>query len=420
MGQGCCEPKPSIAGSWSVGPSHGRLAASGPLPIRRQDAYAFAHRRRKLWELSGVFHCSIIGTCLSTGELRKLLIKLHPPHARESDHTLHGVAVGLAERHDAAGKVLQKALDARHTVAINRCARARTTEAVREFWAEARAAGDIPGPYWAVMTHSDASPELQREVFGEVHMLSHLVGAANRADIRRLAQLEAENVALATQVARQQARLQDLAAERDVVIQELHQRPQKPDRRSAAQRCDAEVQVELEHVRRRLDSEVGHRLTLERRLEEMRACLDAEQRAGAEAMAQVETLRAEIVALEETLAPGEAGDARIRLDLRGMTLLYVGGRPNQSARLRRIAEDAGAVLLLHDGGVEDAEAQLAGFASRADVALFPVDCVSHDAALAVKRHCRRLGKPFIPLRGTGGAAFLAALHGLAAAPENTS
>jgi hypothetical protein len=36
-------------------------------------------------------------------------------------------------------------------------------------------------------------------------MLSHLVGAANRADIRRLRELESENVALQDKVARQQS-----------------------------------------------------------------------------------------------------------------------------------------------------------------------------------------------------------------------
>jgi len=46
-------------------------------------------------------------------------------------------------------------------------------------------------------------------------MLSHLVGAANRADIRRLRQLEAENAQLEAKVARQQKDLRDAAVARD-------------------------------------------------------------------------------------------------------------------------------------------------------------------------------------------------------------
>ena len=51
------------------------------------------------------------------------------------------------------------------------------------------------------MTHPAATDALVREIFGEVHMLSHLVGAANRADIRRLADLEAENDRLRAKLA---------------------------------------------------------------------------------------------------------------------------------------------------------------------------------------------------------------------------
>src|SRR5262249_56449253 len=38
--------------------------------------------------------------------------------------------------------------------------------------------------------------DIVNRVFGDVHMLSHLVGAANRADIRRLRELKQDNVAL--------------------------------------------------------------------------------------------------------------------------------------------------------------------------------------------------------------------------------
>jgi hypothetical protein len=44
-------------------------------------------KRRPIWELSGNFHCSIIGTCLTTSELRHVLIKMQlPGAAKESDH----------------------------------------------------------------------------------------------------------------------------------------------------------------------------------------------------------------------------------------------------------------------------------------------------------------------------------------------
>jgi len=40
---------------------------------------------------------------------------------------------------------------------------------------------------------------------------------------------------------------------------------------------------------------------------------------------------------------------------------------------------------------------------------FPVDCISHDAAAAVKRLCRQLEKPYQPLRTASLATLVSAL-----------
>jgi hypothetical protein len=56
------------------------------------------------------------------------------------------------------------------------------------------------------MTHPFATMPVRQKAFGELHMLSHLVGAADRADIRRLVALEEENAALKEKVERQQSR----------------------------------------------------------------------------------------------------------------------------------------------------------------------------------------------------------------------
>ncbi len=52
---------------------------------------------------------------------------------------------------------------------------------------------------------------------------------------------------------------------------------------------------------------------------------------------------------------------------------------------------------------------LAGLVGRADLVLFPVDCVSHQAMGMAKRLCRQLDKPFVPLRSSGLSSFLAGL-----------
>ena len=71
--------------------------------------------RSKLWELNASVHCSIIGTCLTTAELRRVMGKVLPGGVTaSSDHDLHSQAVGLCLRQGPAAKLLQKALDHRH------------------------------------------------------------------------------------------------------------------------------------------------------------------------------------------------------------------------------------------------------------------------------------------------------------------
>lgn len=89
-------------------------------------------QRDRLWELSTNLHCSIIGTCLSTADLRALLTKLGDARARgASEHDLHGQAVSRAGRKDEGGKLLHKLLDRRHERDVARFARAGTAEDVR-------------------------------------------------------------------------------------------------------------------------------------------------------------------------------------------------------------------------------------------------------------------------------------------------
>ena len=83
--------------------------------------------------------------------------------------------------------------------------------------------GDVPGAYWAALTHPATTQDIVSRIFAGVHMLSHVVGTANRADIRRLRQLEADNVLLAANVERQQRQLHEGFVERDRTIRELNE-----------------------------------------------------------------------------------------------------------------------------------------------------------------------------------------------------
>ena len=89
-------------------------------------------RRSKIWDLSDTLHCSIIGTCLSNAELRHALARLGVNGIDAADdHELHVVCVMLASRRDAGAKMLQRALDRRHGLAIKQYGKAKDEDALR-------------------------------------------------------------------------------------------------------------------------------------------------------------------------------------------------------------------------------------------------------------------------------------------------
>jgi hypothetical protein len=371
-------------------------------------------RRRKIWEFDANLHCSIIGTCLTTAELRRALGKLESSDvATATEHDLHASGVRLAAKHHDGAKLLQKALDRKHHVAVNQFARAKSTNAVRALWQEALQRGEIPGAYWAALTHPATNDALVREIFSEVHMLSHLVGAANRADIRRLCRLEAEICELQGKVERQQSQLRDAIVARDTTIRNLNRAleariDRSPEGIEAA--CQLAWEALAADLKSRLERTNGRAERLERQLAEARASLAAERSARTAVEEREAELRRELEAMEASMAiAGDAEGTVVGVEPLNATVLYVGGRAAQIGHLRVLAERAGAILLHHDGGIEERGGLLPGLVSRADAVLFPVDCVSHSAMMLVKRLCRQAGKPLLPLRSTGLAPFCAAL-----------
>src|SRR5262249_14148966 len=117
----------------------------------------------------------------------------------------------------------------------------------------------------------------------------------------------------------------------------------------------------------------------------------------------------ELQAVEaQLLAPAREEEAT-NASLAGLSLLYVGGRTDRVGHLRATSERLGAHFLHHDGGVDDRSGLLGGLVSRADLVLFPVDCAPHEAVTLVKRLCRQMEKPYVPLRNNSMASFAAAL-----------
>lgn len=383
-------------------------------------------RRSRIWELAETLHCSIIGTCLSNAELRHALARLGVNGIEAADdHELHVVGVMLAGRRDAGAKLLQRALDRRHAIAIKQYAKARDEDALRQLWDASMRSGDIPGAYWALLSHAAATEAIVKKAFQDVHMLSHLVGAANRADIRRLRQLEEEKGALTEKLHRQQQQLRDGFTSRDETIRLLnklladHHSAGEPAANPADCREEDGARRVIADLNRKLGQETTRRERLEQRLNAMSDGMRTLEASFQAVQGERDALRREIESLEDHIAgllQPATGDGEAALDLSTRTILYVGGRPNQIPQLKALVERTGARFLHHDGGIEHSSSLLPGLISRADVLLFPIDCISHDAVATLKRLCRQLEKPYLPLRAASLATLASSLAGINRGP----
>jgi hypothetical protein len=253
---------------------------------------------------------------------------------------------------------------------------------------------------------------LVSEVFGQVHMLSHLVGMSNRADIVRLRELECALGERDEKIARQETRIAGMAKQRDGLVRRAAELERKLLHRPLSAPGSRAANAPVPALERRLAAEQA-------RSAKLRAQLAERNKTLAKFTGEIQQLEEQCLALRSELASSEAAlsafagasekPGAAATGLAGKRLLYVGGRPKHIEQLRSLATRLGGTLLSHDGGIEDSSTLLPGLVSQANAVLFPVDCVSHQAAVQVKRLCLAAGKPFKPLRTASLASFLAAI-----------
>jgi hypothetical protein len=370
-----------------------------------------ARRRRKLWELQGGVQCSIVGTCFSTEDLSRLARKFgYRIDANARDYDLHSFFVKQSVQSDRLSHAMQKSLENRYAGIVRRVGRCRTEAELSALWAAEFEAGRVAGAYWAFLTHNHVPQALSSRIFGEVHMLSHVLGRVARTSLSTESHLLARVEELEARLSRQAHRVAELVRERDQAVSRLGQV-------SAA--CPRPSSTSGDWTRGFAGR--GPDTTRRRDLKRQRATIVARERARA-AEARVLELEAQNRRLLDSIrnsppaakqdCPGAvACDGIVKASI-ARRLLYIGGRSGGIEHLRRVAADVGAELLHHDGGEHEAIGRIDGFVERCDAVFCPIDCISHSACLRAKALCQRLGKPFVPLRTSGTTSFQRALSTL--------
>jgi hypothetical protein len=175
-------------------------------------------RRRRLWELEGRMHCPIVGVCLPVPVLRKVVEKTFRGRNIDKDYDLHSGAVSECRSRTKLAEAVQRELEQRYVIAVRLASQHKTTEALQAWWA-ATSGHNLPGALWATVTHPRCSEALEHQVFGEVHMIQHQIGAVQRVDQARLEALVQENLTMARELAAIQTRSTQLQQEQTARIE---------------------------------------------------------------------------------------------------------------------------------------------------------------------------------------------------------
>lgn len=411
----------------AVGAAIHNLFGSGPAAPRFEPVASVKPKRRlKLWELEDRLHCPVVGTCLKLDDIKKIARKGGFIGEDFDEYRLHVEAVSISCTRNPVSEAMHKLLDRKFDLYVQRFDKARDEDEVRTLWKQHLEQGEVAGAMWAALTHKASGKQSRQDIYADVHMLSHQIGAGQAADLRRLEWLDREHARLVRQSRADAERQGRELAERDARIRQLERDAAEIGQRTLdasplRQRLEAlESGTAMLGMARRLmlatDEAARH---AERNAELERRLVELETRLG-QLSESHDQVRRERDALESLwLADGRAGTAcqgecaACPGQLQDRCILCVGGRTPLLPQYRQLAERLGVRLIHHDGGKEEALSRLPALLASSDAVICPTDCVGHLAYYQLKQHCKQAGKPCVLVKSSGVASFAAGLARLA-------
>ena len=405
-----------------------------PCEEKKQDDFQHKHRR-KIWELED-YLCSIIGTCLSIADLRKLGRRTEMEvDSSLSAYELHVLFVQEVCKPNHDSRLVNKKLDQKFQLAIKQAGRVKSKDDLFDFWRHSKEQNRLAGAYWAILTHPLAPVSLCSKIHGEIHMLSYLVTRRNfRADQKiKSRNTKIEVLQEALYLAQSQARQEQVWRDDEIagLKMELLDKTgliavQQISLNHLAEFESGAKYMKLQNNNKQLQNELAEKIEIcgtltseneifRRNQQKLRRKLEKIEKEFT-AMYQENKAMEHILHKQTTSCPNcdtcACKDCQ-GLDLCGCCVLYVGGQHSLVPHYRQVVNDCGGEFIHHDGGKEDQRSRLGTMMSKADVVICPVNYVSHDACLRAKKICKSQAKPFIPMRSAGLSALARGLEQVA-------
>ncbi len=388
-----------------------------PFGAEREYTLVLPAEAVKLWQLDHNYHCSIIGTCLTMAEVKKILKQLRVGMHGYSAYELHSTIVAIIADNAFPSKKVQTYLDKKFKAVVQNI-RKMTAPEIMGFWKAALYSGDMIGAFWAVMMHPNSDAQMQKSFYGDIHMLSHMSGASNRADLKRLSQLEEGRKGFKAALQAQNLKYNKLALdnnnlrnseksgveERVGLENEVYALKNSLEQlmvlQSIQERQELDVQVNKLH--HKVNCQISEAAKLQSNIKQLSGVIgrqkqqiNADKKGRLEHQNEIEYLQTRIERSLQSSCPLQ------KQGLCGQYVLYVGGKTNLVPFYRNLVEERAGVFMHHDGGIEKNTQDLQQYLSKADVVIFPSGCISHDAYWKIKSTCKKQHKPYRHLKSSG-------------------
>lgn len=378
-------------------------------------------KRTKLWELDHMHLCPVIGSCLSIDDLVRFAKRFGFTASLRDQYSMHVEAVDRSNTRNTVSRAIQKHLDTKYRAYIISFNRAKTDDEIHSLWKQHYLRGEVAGAMWAGLTHKAASDQTQKNIYADLHMHSHQIGAGQSADTRRLSQLEKENSEFKAILEHQQrhqasteAKLRKKLTKALDELESLHQTQSNLvtlQTRIAAFES-GEAMIEMGRRLMELTTANDQLRVAAERVPTLEKSLEAAYSGAMALVKERNMLNDELSVLKGLLRVGafdeESCDEQ-QLPESTSTfsgcVLCVGGRIALLPQYRKLADQMGIRLIHHDGGQHDALSRLPGLIAHANAVICPTDCVSHAAYYQIKRQCKRDNKACLLFKGAGISNF---------------
>lgn len=362
--------------------------------------------RKRIWDISNDYFCSVCGTCLDLDDQRIILKKQQMEYKDLTDHEIHTMIVQSLHCENKLSRRLENYLNTKFRYEISQYGDCDENRFVK-IWQERLKSGDISGLYWVAVTHKRLDGKVVEKIFYDVHMLSHLHSGRlqkEKAEIARLLRINSELLAKFQQEKKRRKELMNALALSEKTCRDLEIKARGLEKSISSNPQDlvkANIVIDrMVHENRELSvklvqikSDLYNSLKLVQSLEKEKESMEYDLRIQKEINLQL--FRESDYFIRDQYCNGaECTEDKCCCNLCEKRVLIVGGLTKLRGFYRNVVENLGGRFEYHDGYLRSGEKELECLIKKSDIILCPVDCNSHGAALSVKKICNRINKPY--------------------------